>query len=129
MSMFASMLINDQLESCVIMDRTTAKDGYGGYIWVWKAGAEFGAVITENSSQEAQIAQAITEVTTYGIKVEKNVPLFHHTAFKRLSDGKTFRITRAEAMKSPSFSALNMKTLEAEEFELLTEPTEEASNG
>ena len=132
MSMFASTLIADQLTKCCFMDKTTAPDGYGGYVWKWQAGAEFDAIITENSSIEASIAQAISEVTTYGIKVSKNVPLMHHTVFKRLSDNKVFRITRAEAMLSPSFSPLDMKTLDAEEFELLTNPEpdeQEASNG
>ena len=126
MSIFDSPLIKDQLTKCVIMDKTTAMDGYGGYVFTWKEGAEFDAIITENSSVEAAVAQAMTSSTFYGVKTKRDVPLEYHTCFKRLSDGKTFRIKNSESVKSPSFSAMDMKQLEAEEFEL---PIEEESNG
>lgn len=126
MSIFDSPLIQDQICRCVIMDKTTAKDGYGGYVIAWQAGAEFDAIITENSSVEAAVAAQMTSSTFYGVKTQRAVPLEYHTCFKRLSDGKTFRIKNSESIKSPSFSNMDMKQLEAEEFEL---PIEEVSNG
>ena len=36
-------LLDDALETCVIMDKTTQPDGYGGYIPTYKEGAEFKA--------------------------------------------------------------------------------------
>lgn len=121
MSIFDSELIRDQISHCVIMDKVTSKDDYGGYETTWKDGAPFDAIITENSSLEASIASVQQETTFYGVKTERNVPLEYHTAFKRLSDGKTFRIKNAEGLKSPSFSPMNMKQMMAEEYELVTE--------
>lgn len=129
MSIFDSPLVKDQLCACVIMDRVTSNDGYGGYIRKWSEGAAFDAIITENSSVEASVAAQMTSSTYYGVKCRRNVPLEYHTAFKRVSDGKTFRIKNSESMKSPSFSAMDMKQLEAEEFELLDEDEQEEQNG
>ena len=129
MSIFDSPLIQDQLCACVIMDRVTSNDGYGGYKRTWKDGAGFDAIITENSSVEASVAAQMTSSTYFGVKCRRNVPLEYHTAFKRLSDGKTFRIKNSESVKTPSFSAMDMKQLEAEEFELLDEDEQEEQNG
>ena len=129
MNIFDSPLVKDQLCACVIMDRVTSNDGYGGYKRKWSAGAAFDAIITENSSVEASVAAQMTSSTFYGVKCRRNVPLEYHTAFKRVSDGKTFRIKNSESMKTPSFSAMDMKQLEAEEFELLDEDEQEEQNG
>lgn len=119
MSIFDSELIQDQLTACVIMDKITAQDGYGGYVTTWQEGAPFDAIITENGSLEASIAAVEQSTTFYGVKTARAVPLEYHTAFKRLKDGKTFRIKDSEGLKTPSFSAMDMKQLQAEEFELV----------
>lgn len=118
MSIFDSPLIQDQIETCVIMNKATVPDGYGGYAVTYTEGAEFDAVITENNSVEAQVAGVTTSKTFYGVKTRREVPLEFHTVFKR-KDGSTYRISVAEAMNAPSFSAMDMKVLQAEEFDLV----------
>lgn len=120
MSIFDSPLIQDQLEKCVILNKAIVSDGYGGYRVTYTEGAEFDAIITENSSVEAQVAAVTTEKTFYGIKTRRNVPLEYNTVFRRAS-GETYRITASQAMDSPSFSAMDMKALTAEEFTLVEE--------
>lgn len=118
MSIFDSPLIRDQIEECVILNKAIVPDGYGGYMTTYTDGAPFEAVITENNSMEAQVANIELEKTFYGVKTRRNVPLEHNTVFRR-ANGATYRITASEAMDSPSFSAMDMKVLQAEEYALV----------
>lgn len=120
MSIFDSPLIQDSLEKCVILNKAITNDGYGGYKTTYTDGADFDAVITENNSIEAQVASVDTSKTFYGVKTKRNVPLEYNTVFKR-KDGTVYRITVADSMDSPSFSAMDMKVLQAEEYKLVVE--------
>ena len=126
MSIFDSPLIKDQTCDCCFLNKAIVLDDVGGYDTKWTEGATFEAVITENSSLEATIAGIAQERTYYGVKVRSAVPLEFHGVFKRVTDNKIFRITTAEGLNAPSISALGMKQLQAEEFELqgtVTVPT------
>lgn len=116
MSIFDSPLMQDQKTKCCFKNKVISDDNIGGYVTEWLDGATFDAIITENSSIQAAIAGIATQSTFYGVKVMRSVPLEYHTVFKRLADGKLFRITNSEALLSPGFSALDMKQLQAEEF-------------
>lgn len=116
MSIFNSEAIQAYLTECVFLNQAVQPDGYGGYINTWTEGAPFDAVITENSTTEAIVAGIAHKTTFYGVKVERKVPLQFHSVFKRLKDGKIFRIRVADSIESPSFSAMDLKQLEAEEF-------------
>lgn len=119
MSIFDSTLINDKVEACVILNKTIVLDGYGGYKTVYVEGAPFDAVITENSSIDAKVAGVELATSFYGVKVERNVPLEFNSVFKRKKDNSTYRITVENAMDTPSFSVLNMKALQAEQFTIV----------
>lgn len=121
MSIFDSDTIQDYITECVFLNQSVEADGYGGYTTTWTEGAPFDAVITENNSTEAQVAGIAHKTTFYGVKVERNVPLQFHSVFKRKKDGKVFRIRVADSMNTPTFSPMDLKQLEAEEYT----PTEE----
>ena len=116
MAIFNSPLLNDQKTACVILNKSIGLDDVGGYGVKWYVGAPFDAIITENTSLEAAVAAIKTEITSYGVKVAAELPIEYHSVFKRVSDGKTFRITTAEALHAPSISSLGMKQLQAEEY-------------
>lgn len=120
MSIFDSPLIQDQLETCIILNKAIVLDGYGGYKTTYTNGAPFDAVITENNSIEAQVAGVNTSKTFYGVKTRREVPLEYNMVFKR-ADGTTYRISVADAMTAPSFSAMDMKVLQAEEYKIVEE--------
>lgn len=124
MSMMSSSLLNDYMEDCVFMNAAVVLDEYGGYATTYSAGAPFSAIITENSSLQAETAGIEYSTSFYGIKVSNSVPLDFPMVFKRVKDGKTFRIKNSEGLNSPSFSPLDMKMLMAEEFKIV-----EAQNG
>lgn len=123
MDIFDSPLLNDQKTDCVFLNKSIVLDDVGGYATKWVVGAPFSAVVTENNSLEATIAGQDREVTYYGVKVKASLPIEYHTVFRR-KDGKTFRITTADAMKAPTISALGMKQLQAEEYDPVGEIVE-----
>lgn len=116
MSIFDSELLNEYTKEYVFLNKAIVQDKVGGYKTIWTPGAKFDAIVTENNSTEALVASIENKTTFYGVKVERAVPLEYHTVFKRIEDGKTFRIRNADSMTTPSFSEMNMKQLEAEEY-------------
>lgn len=116
MSIFDSELIKESIRECAFLNQAIEPDGYGGYTTTWTEGATFPAVITENNSTEATVASIAHKTTFYGVKVPRNVPLEYHSVFIRKEDGRVFRIRNADSIKSPSFSAMDIKQLEAEEY-------------
>ena len=116
MSIFDSEVIKEYLEDCRFLNQAVVDDGVGGYKSVWTLGAHFDAVITENSTTETIVAGIQNKTTFYGVKTERRVPLEYHTVFMRMSDRKTFRIRTPDGLKSPSFSPMDIKQLDAEEY-------------
>lgn len=86
-------LIDEQMEDCKVIDKTSVSDGQGGFNYVWKDGATFKAAVTKDSSLQARIAekQGVTEV--YTITVKRGTTLQVNDIVKRLSDNTTYRVT------------------------------------
>lgn len=103
---------------CVFLDRTTTPDGRGGIIYDYKEGAEFDAAIYLENSLNEQIAEKQGVTGIYQVTVRRNVRLEFHTIFRRMSDGKTFRVISKDESKTPASSSLDMRVVRAEEYEL-----------
>ena len=114
-------LIDCMMESCVFMVQKKTQDGSGGYKPEWTEGEPLRAAITLDTSTEAQIAEAAGTVKTYTVSVSRSVNLKYRDVIKRLSDGKTFRITSDSAdRKTPVCTALDMAQATAEAWRLPT---------
>ena len=114
-------LINCMMESCVFMVKEKTPDGSGGYKPDWKEGEPLRAAITLGTSTEARIAEAAGTVDVYTVTVSRSVQLKYHDVIKRLSDGKTFRITSDNAdKKTPLCTALDIAQSSAEAWRLTT---------
>ena len=114
-------LIDCMTIPCVFMVPTKTPDGSGGYITTWAAGEPLKAAIVRDSSIDARIAEAAGTVSVYTVTVRRDVHLPFHSVIKRLSDGKTFRITSDNAeKKTPNCTALDMAQSTAEEWRLTT---------
>lgn len=112
-------LIDEMMETCAMMDRTTVPDGLGGFTYSWTQGAEFEAAIIKNSTLEAKIAekQGVTEL--YTVTVRKGVSLQYHDVFKRLKDGVTFRVTgTTHESETPDRATFHIGQVSAERWEL-----------
>lgn len=110
-------LLSESMELCQIMDKTTAKDGYGGVKTTWVPGAEIVASVVLDTSMQARIADHQGVTALYTITTEKLINLQYHDVLKRLSDGKVFRVTSdGDDKKTPNSAGLNMRQVTAEEW-------------
>lgn len=112
-------LLSEAMESCVMLDRKTTSDGYGGFVERWTDGAQFQAAIVLDSSMQARIAAAQGVTGLYTVTTGKQINLQYHDVFRRVSDGKIFRCTSdGDDKKTPASASLNMRQAQAEEWEL-----------
>lgn len=115
-------LLTEAMETCTMIDRTTAPDGYGGIITTWVDGATFQAAIVLDSSMQARTAAVQGVTSLYTVTTKKNLNLQFHDVFRRGSDGKVFRVTSdGDDKKTPASAALNMRQVSAEEWSLPNE--------
>lgn len=112
-------LLTEQMETCAILDKTTTPDGYGGYVSRYVDGAEFVAAITFDTSMEARVAEKQGVTSIYTVTTGKEMTLEYHDVFRRISDGKIFRVTSdGDDKHTPASASLNMRQVTAEEWEL-----------
>lgn len=112
-------LLEEAMEKCTMIDKTTQPDGYGGMIATWVDGAEFIAAIVFDSSLEARIGEHQGVTNLYTVTTKKNVNLQYHDVFRRSSDNKIFRVTSdGDDKKTPASAGLNMRQVSAEEWEI-----------
>lgn len=112
-------LLDEAMEKCILLDEITTPDGYGGVDSRWVPGAEFEAAIVFNNSMEARIADKQGVTSLYTVTTHKNINLQYHKVFRRISDGKIFRVTSdGDDNKTPMSATLNMRNVSAEEWEI-----------
>lgn len=112
-------LLDSAMVDVVMLDKRSVPDGVGGIVAEWAEGAVFKAAIVFDSSIEARVGEKQGVTSLYTVTTRKNVSLSYHDVFKRLSDGKIFRITSdGDDQYTPTSSTLNMRQVTAEEWSL-----------
>lgn len=112
-------LLDKAYEPCIIMDKTTQKDGYGGVITVWVDGAEIQAAIVPDGGVEQLVAQQRGWKGSYSVITPRSVVFMEGDVFRRVSDGKTFRVkSNGTDEKTPRGAGLDMRKVKAEEYPL-----------
>lgn len=112
-------LLSDAMESCVILNKVTTADGYGGYYTTWADGAEFKAAIVFDTSIEARVAEVQGVTSRYTVTTARNMTLEYHDVFRRVKDGKIFRVTSdGDDKYTPKSASLDMRQVTAEEWSL-----------
>ena len=112
-------LLDDYMENCVMIDKTTVSDGRGGYDTVYVDGATFKAAFRLDDSIQAKIAEQQGVTGIYSVTTQKSINLQYHDIFRRSSDGKVFRVTSdGDDKKTPVSATLNMRQVSAEEYTL-----------
>ena len=112
-------LLDESMEECVLLDKTTQPDGYGGYDVSWNDGAKFVAAIVFDTSIEARAAENQGVKNLYTITTRKAMNLQYHDVFRRIRDDKIFRVTSdGDDKKTPESASLNMRQVTAEEWSL-----------
>ena len=114
------MSIIDEFKTpCVMLEKTRVPDGEGGFITSWSEGAEFKAAVVFDSSLEARAAEQQGVSSLYTVTTAKNAKLEYHDVFKRLSDGKIFRVTSdGDDKQTPERATFQFEQVTAEEWSL-----------
>lgn len=112
-------LLTEAMDNCIMMNKQTEPDGYGGIKTTWSEGAPFQAAVVFDTSMEARTADAQGVTSLYTVTTRKNITLEYHDVFKRVEDGKIFRVTSdGDDKYTPDSATLNMRVVTAEEFRL-----------
>lgn len=111
-------LLTEQMESCILLNKQTVNDDYGGFITTWADGADFTAAIVFDTSIEARAAEVQGVHSLYTVTTSRNVVLQYHDVFRRQRDGKIFRVASDGDDKfTPQSAGLDMRQVTAEELE------------
>ncbi len=113
-------LIDDWKEPCVMVEETHVPDGESGFIAAWQDGLQFMASITLDTSTQAVIAERQGMTKIYRVTTDKSTVLDFHNVFRRVKDGKTFRVTSdGKDVQTPKNSAITpFSQVTAEEWEI-----------
>lgn len=112
-------LLESAMTECVLYDRRRVPDGEGGYMVNYVENARFMAAITFDSSMEARIAEKSGVTSVYTVTLDKSVHIRYHDVFKRLSDGKIFRVTSDGGdKKTPPSASFQVQQVTAEEWSI-----------
>jgi hypothetical protein len=110
-------LLSDSMENCIVMDKRTAPDGRGGFTTSYIEGAPFEAAITIKDSTMTKIAEKMGVTNKYSVITFKNTNLQPLTVFKRVRDGKTFRVmSDGDDNVSPKSASIEMRIVSAEQY-------------
>lgn len=116
-------LLTEAMQACVMLDKITVDDGYGGFLSKYVEGAGFSAAIVVDNSVQSRLAQSQGVLDIYTITTSKAINLQYHDVFRRTSDGKVFRVTTdGDDRKTQESAGLNMRQVQAEEWSIIDEP-------
>ena len=108
-------LLTEAFETFIMMDRTSAPDGYGGLAQSWKDGAEFQAAIDLPDSSVQDIADKLTERINCNVITGRSVSLSVNDYIKRKRDNRLFHILQSgEDRGAPAMSTIDARSHKAE---------------
>lgn len=106
-------------EPCVLLERQRVSDGEGGWTTAWVDGPQFEAAITLDNTMTARVAEKEGVTALYTVTTSRNTSLEFHDAFRRVSDGKVFRVTSDPAdSHTPDVATFQFEQVSAEEWTL-----------
>lgn len=112
-------LLAEGMEACVLLNKQTTADGYGGYSTTWSDGALFDAAIVLDTSMQARIGEKQGVTALYTVTTSKALNLQYHDVFRRVSDSKIFRVkSDGDDKHTPKSAGLDMRQVSAEEWTL-----------
>lgn len=112
-------LLNDAMTPCVLLDKKRKPDGEGGYITEWTDSVEFEAAITFDDSMQARIGAKSGVTSLYTVTLPRGFKMDFHDVFRRLSDGKIFRVTSdGDDKHTPERASFQFSQVTAEEWTL-----------
>lgn len=120
-------LLDQAMEDCHIMDKTTQPDGYGGVVTTYVAGAEIKAAFAFDMSTQGRVANVQGATDTCTVTTRKSVVLQAGDVIRRDIDGMTFMITtNGLDYHTPDSADLNSRAVKAKVWKA---PVKGATNG
>lgn len=114
-------LVDEAMTRVQLIEKKREPDGAGGFITSWEPSAEFMAAITFDSSMQGRRAEKEGVSSLYTVTAPKSANLAYHDVFKRLSDGKIFRVTSdSDDIETPERATFQFRQFTCEEWELPT---------
>ena len=112
-------LLQEYMEPCQLIEKQRVPDGEGGFITSWADGTGFKAAVVCDTSMQARAAEKQGVTSLYTVTSEPNAKLEYHDVFRRLSDGKIFRVTSdGDDAQTPKRATFQFSQVTAEEWEL-----------
>lgn len=112
-------LYETAMVECVKLTKATAGDSLGGFTTEWTEGERFKAAFVFDGSTSARVAAVQGVTDNYTITVKRSTSLQFHDVFRRLTDGKVFRVTsNGQDRLTPPIATLDMRQVSAEPYEL-----------
>lgn len=110
-------LLSEAMEPCVLLGKSETPDGYGGYNPAYPDGGGFMAAIVFDTSVQARVAEHEGVTSRYTVTTSRNFTLSFHDVFRRVRDGKVFRVTSdGDDKYTPASAGLDMRQVTAEEW-------------
>ena len=110
-------LLSQAMEDVVMLEKKRVPDDEGGFTTSWVDGVQFKAAINFDSSMEARTAEKAGVTSLYTVTVPLNCKLEYHDSFRRLRDGKVFRVTSDGDDKiTPASASFQFAQVTAEEW-------------
>lgn len=112
-------LLTEAMDNCILLNKQTTADGYGGYITTYVDGVEFLAAVAFDTSIEARAADKQGVTSLYTVTTSRAITLEYHDVFRRKKDGKIFRVTSdGDDKYTPQSATLDMRVVTAEEWSI-----------
>ena len=110
-------LLTQAMEDVVMLEKKRVPDGEGGFTVEWVPGVSFKSGITFDNSMEARTADKQGVTSLYTVTVPVNAKLEYHDVFRRVRDGKVFRVTSDGDDKiTPASASFQFAQVTAEEW-------------
>ena len=112
-------LIDAFKDACILMEKKRVPDGEGGWTVVWTDSLEFEAAVVMDTTLNARVAEKEGMTAVYTVTTDKGFPLDFHDVFRRVRDGKVFRVTSDSSDKeTPDVATFQFHQVNAEEWQL-----------
>lgn len=113
------MLFEEFKVECELLEKRRTPDGEGGWIVDWVPGPTFRAAIVTDTTLQARLAEKEGMASKYTVTTDRSLPLDFHDVFRRVSDGKVFRVTSDSSDKeTPGRATFQFHQVTAEEWQL-----------
>ena len=110
-------LYDEAMEDCVLLVEKHTPDGSGGTVTAWEDGASFRAAMVLDTSDGIVAGDAARVHNVYHVYVDPADAPAYHTVFRRVSDGRVFRVTQ-EGKTAPARASFRLSVCMAEGWEV-----------